>query len=101
MALKGNTKQVEQLALVPVGARDDAGDAGRLAVGARLEAEPGVLGERIEEVDELEALLAREQVHGGQIDKARVIELLTDRADGLDEVHQGHADRGNGVRRRT
>src|SRR5258708_36442071 len=36
VALELDAKQVEELALVPVGTRHDRGDAGRLTVGARL-----------------------------------------------------------------
>src|SRR5438067_13823645 len=43
VAVELDAQQVDQLALVPVGAGDDRGQAVRLAVGARLEPEAGVL----------------------------------------------------------
>src|SRR5687767_7519492 len=42
MAVEADAEQIEHLALVPVGARDDRRDARRLGVRARLEAQPGV-----------------------------------------------------------
>src|SRR5438477_315987 len=67
VALEGETEQIEQLALVPVGAGHDGGDAGRRAVRSRLEPHPRVLLERVEQVHKLEAVLAREQIDCGQI----------------------------------
>src|SRR5258708_22398152 len=40
VALELDAKQVEELAFVPVRARHDRGDAGRLTVGARFEPQP-------------------------------------------------------------
>src|SRR6266852_3250740 len=37
VALKVDAKEVEQFALVPVGAGDDGGDAGRIAIRARFD----------------------------------------------------------------
>src|SRR5215212_7123894 len=48
--LELDPEQVVHLALVPVGAGEQAGDAGGLVVGLSLEAQPAVLAHRVERI---------------------------------------------------
>src|SRR3954452_20635346 len=47
MTLEGDAEEIENLTLVPVRAGHARGDAWRLAIGARLESQPGLLAQRI------------------------------------------------------
>src|SRR4051794_26055278 len=84
VALEADAKQVEHLALVPVGARHARRQARRLAIGGSLDPQPRLLGHRIEQVDELETLLAPQAIDRGQVDEARVAQLAAHPLDGLE-----------------
>src|SRR5438270_4166533 len=57
---KFDPKQVEQLAFIPVGARHERSDARRATIGARLEPQPPLSLHRMEQIHQLEALVAGE-----------------------------------------
>lgn len=64
-----DTKQIVNLALVPVGAVVEPDEAGyrRCLVGVRLDADPGVVPDAEQVVDDLEALVPRGEVDGRDV----------------------------------
>lgn len=67
MAEEKHAKQVVHFALVPIGAVVEGGDAGyrRDLVGVRLDPDPRVVADTEQVVDNLEPLVARGEVDGG------------------------------------
>src|SRR5262245_27557661 len=98
MAFELDAEQIEGLALVPVGAGHHWRDARGLLVSAGLEAQPLAALDRIQQVHQLEALLALQPIDHRQIDKASVADLGANALERRHQLGQGHVDRDNSVR---
>src|SRR5262249_21764937 len=99
--VKVDAEQVVHLALVPVGAREDAADARGAVGGLGLEPEPAVLTHRVKQVLELEAGLDVRLVHGCQVDPASVPELVAAAPGRLDDLGRVDQDVRDAVGRDT
>src|SRR5207302_1538649 len=94
---EADAEQIEQLALVPVRPRDGWRQAGRLGVSACFEPQPGVQFHRIEEVDQLKAILALQTIDGRQVHETRVLERAADALYGWQELCEWNANCGDAV----
>jgi hypothetical protein len=99
VAVEDHPKQVEHLALVPVGAREELGHRAHAVVSLGLDPEPSVLGHRVEQVLKLEAGLGLWLVHCRQVDPADVPQLVAGALYRLDDVLGSDHDVRDTVRR--
>src|SRR5579864_8423203 len=97
MSLELNPEQVKELALVPIRARNCWRETGCLSIRRRLDAQPLMALQRVEEVRELESSFSAEPVDGREVHETGVAQLRADVLERGCEVSQVNADRGDPV----